>query len=57
MDAHEADRFLTAYLDAVQTWEHTQGLMAEAAMTSAAALEACGQAEALRLQPPTVPRS
>jgi hypothetical protein len=52
MDADQADRLLTAYLQALQTWERSQVLMADAAALCEAAFVACDQAQTQYLQPP-----
>ena len=57
MDPQQANQLVAKHLDAEQTWDRTQVLMAEAAALCAAALEACGRTEELRLQPPIVPPS
>jgi|tagenome__1003787_1003787.scaffolds.fasta_scaffold20211829_2 hypothetical protein len=57
MDPQHAERCLTSYLDAVQTWEHAQLLVAEAAALCEAALRAVDRAQTLRFQLPTVVRS
>jgi hypothetical protein len=57
MEAVQAERFVTSCLEAVQTWERTQMLMADAVALCEATWAAQSRSEELRLQPPTVPRS
>jgi hypothetical protein len=57
MDAVQADRLITSYQQALQTWERTQVLIAKAAALCGAGLAAQSRSEELRLRPPTQPRS
>jgi hypothetical protein len=56
MDPQHAERCVTSYLDAVQTWERAPLLMAEAAALCEAALRAVDRAQTLRFQLPIVAR-
>jgi len=57
MDARQAERLTTSYLQALQTWARTQMLMADAVSLYQAALAEQARSEELRLQPPALPRS
>lgn len=57
MDAVQAERFVTSCLEALQTWERTKVLMADAAALCEAALAAQSRSEELRIEHPLVPRS
>jgi hypothetical protein len=57
MEAVQAERFVTSCLEAVQTWERTQVLIADARALCEVALEAQSRSEELRILCPTVPRS
>src|SRR4051812_14381871 len=56
MDAVQAERFVTSCVEALQTWERTQGLMADAVVLCEAALAAQSRSKELHLRPPTAPR-
>jgi hypothetical protein len=57
MDSVQAERFVTSCLEAVETWERTQALMADAAALCEAALAAQSRSEELRILPSTLPWS
>jgi hypothetical protein len=57
MDADQAARVWTSYLEAVQAWERAQILIADAVALSEVALAEQARSEELRLRPATVPRS
>src|SRR3954470_10180956 len=52
MDPVQAERFVTSCVEALQTWERTQGLMADAVALCEAALAAQSRSKELHLRPP-----
>jgi hypothetical protein len=57
MDTDQAERRRASYLQALQTWERTQGLIADAVALCEAAFAAQARSEELRLLRSTMPRS